>query len=83
MANIAVLAYSSSISYLIRNLVGPQVMFVIQGCLTGLAAVFIMIFIKETSHLTDKEKKALYETRKSTSTSFGNSYKKKTSEIGY
>jgi hypothetical protein len=52
--NIAVLGYSSSISYLIREVVGPQVMFYIQGGLTGLAALFIMTFIKETSHLTDK-----------------------------
>ena len=58
-------------------------MFFIQGSLTALAAVFIMIFIKETSHLTDKEKKALYETRKSTSTSFTGSYSKKKSELGY
>lgn len=47
ISNIAVLAYSSSLSYLIREVFGPQVMFYIQGGLTGLGALFIMTFVKD------------------------------------
>jgi hypothetical protein len=57
-------------------------LFYIHGGLTGLGALFIMTFIKETSHLTDKEKKALYEPRQSRSPSVG-SKRNKNSELEY
>ena len=46
--------------YLVRVSPGPQSMFYIQGGLTGVFLAYIGIFIKETSQLTDKEKKMLY-----------------------
>ena len=39
---------------------GPYTLFLANGTLTLLSALFVLVFIKETAHLTDKEKKVLY-----------------------
>jgi len=57
---LVMLAYSTALPYLVRLILGPQALFYIQGGFTGLFIIFIFFFIKETSHLTDKQKKTLY-----------------------
>ena len=63
IAGIIVLGYSSALPYLVRVILGPQTLFYINGGLSALFVGFIVFFIKETSHLTDKEKKRLYSPR--------------------
>ncbi len=58
--NIFVLIYSFMLPPLVRDWIGPNMMFIINGVMSALSALFIMFFIKETSKLTDKEKKLLY-----------------------
>lgn len=42
------------------NTIGPSPLFYIYGAVTLTAAVFMYFFVKETAHLTDKEKKMIY-----------------------
>jgi hypothetical protein len=44
----------------VKTFPGPYTLFLANGTLTLLSALFVLVFIKETAHLTDKEKKVLY-----------------------
>jgi hypothetical protein len=44
----------------VKTFPGPFKLFLGNGILTLLTALFVCVFIKETAHLTDKEKKVLY-----------------------
>jgi hypothetical protein len=45
--------------YLVNNL-GPQYVYLFFGAMSTVGTLFHFIIIKETAHLTDKEKKSLY-----------------------
>jgi hypothetical protein len=54
------LIYASFLPTLVRGWPGPQALFYINGGLTMIVVLFIVVFIKETGHLTDREKKVVY-----------------------
>jgi len=54
------LIYASFLPTLVRGWPGPQALFYINGGLTMVVVLFIVVFIKETGHLTDREKKVVY-----------------------
>jgi hypothetical protein len=60
MSYILVLGYASLLPTLVRAWPGPKALFYINGSLTLAIVVFIVVFIKETGHLTDREKKVIY-----------------------
>lgn len=60
MCQILVLGYASLLPTLVRGWPGPQALFYIHGTLTLAVVLFIVVYIKETGHLTDREKKVIF-----------------------
>jgi len=60
MGSVLGIVLGSMFPTLIRKWPGPQSLFYFNGGATFLMVIFIVVFIKETAHLTDREKKVVY-----------------------
>ena len=60
IASLVQTGFAFAIPTLVKTWPGPLRLFIINGGLTLLSALFVFICIKETAHLSDKEKKVLY-----------------------
>jgi hypothetical protein len=60
MGSILGIGLASMFPTLIRRWPGPQALFYFNGGVTIFTVIFIIVFIKETAHLTDREKKVVY-----------------------
>jgi len=57
---LSLLVKAITMEFLVHSAMGPQGMFFLLGGITLLGAVFVLVYIKETKGLSDKEKKSLY-----------------------
>jgi hypothetical protein len=60
IASLVQTGFAFFIPSLVKTFPGPFKLFISNGVLTLLSALFVCIFIKETANLTDQEKKVLY-----------------------
>jgi hypothetical protein len=57
---LSLLEKAITMEFMVHSAMGPQGMFFLLGGITLLGAVFVLVYIKETKGLSDKEKKSLY-----------------------